>query len=254
MIPFIGFTGLVSLVVGWSITLHLHALARRTGALPERLLAIAFGGMFCLGFPLAGMSRVPALVGTPMGSGLFIAGLFSMVIGLRALNRFPEVVFRPGRRWARFVRITTTIVGSLSGIGCAVSVAKAGSREEMIESIQPWAIGLMFSILVPFLWNGVESSLYYRAMQRRLAIGLAEPETTHRFLLWALASWGSVAHITAILVIRASGLPIIAPLPMTIIATSSLVTSVCWWLAFLMPDSYRTRILGDRTDPESPRG
>ena len=251
MIPYIGATGLLSLVVGWSITFHLYALSRRTGALPERLLAIAFGGMFCLGFPLAGASRAQALVGTPMGSLLFACGLLGMVIGLRALNRFPEVVFRPGRRWARVLRIATTSLGSLSGLGCAISVAGADSRAEMIASIQPWAIGLMLSILVPFLWNGLESSIYHRAMKKRLAIGLADPETTHRFLLWALASWGSVVHVSAILIIRASGLPILAPLPMTIIATSSLITSVCWWLAFLMPDFYRARVLGQAANPDS---
>ncbi len=123
MIPFVGATGLFSLVVGWSITIHLFSLSRRTGALPERLLGIAFGGLFCLGFPLAGMSRAPSLVGTPAGSALFAIGLLGLVIGIRALNRFPEVVFRPGRRWARFVRVATTILGAVSGLGCARRLA-----------------------------------------------------------------------------------------------------------------------------------
>ena len=253
MATFVSVTGIISVCIGWLVTARLFALSRRSGGTPERLLATAFGGLFCVGYPLAGFSRAPGLTGTHEGALIFTIGAIGMVVGIAALNRFPQLVFRPDRRWAAVVSTLATLGGSVAGLGCVVSVASADSRAEMITSIQPWALGLMGSIGIPFLWNAIESSLYYRSMKKRLALGLAQPETTHRFLLWALASWCSVAQVAAVFVIRASGLPILAPLPMGIIAFSSLFASICWWLAFCMPETYRSRVLGQE-DPRPARG
>ena len=87
-------------------------------------------------------------------------------------------------------------------------------------------------------------------MKRRLTLGLAQPETTHRFLLWAIASWGTVGPVAVIAVMRATGIPIVSGLPMLIIACTTLISSGCWWLAFFMPDVYRSRVLGVSPDAD----
>ena len=101
-------------------------------------------------------------------------------------------------------------------------------------------------------WNGLESLSYYRKMKKRAALGLSNLETTHRFLLWSLASGASVASVVAITAIRATGRPIMAPLGASIIACTTFVTTTCWCLAFFMPDAYRSRVLAEPPSLDEP--
>lgn len=241
-------SGLISVLVGWLVTMRLFALARRTRQEPEWLLALAFGGLFCVGYPLAGASRAPGLTGTNEGSLLFAMGALGMVAGIVALGRFPYVVFRRDARWAFALSSVITALGVAGGVGCIVAVAGADTKEAMIARIQQPAIALVASVLITFAWNAGESFRYWRIMKRRVPLGLATPETTHRFLLWGLSSITSVGEAAAIMTIRASGMPIMSPLPMTIIAFAALLSSACWWLAFFMPDAYRRRVLGANPD------
>lgn len=250
MTVFAGLAGSISVLVGWLVTARLFGLARQTRAVPESLLAIAFGGLFCVGYPLAGASRAPGLHMTNEGSLLFALGAIGMVIGVAALGRFPYVVFRPGESWASLLSAAITTFGAIGGLGCAGVVANANTAEAMVSEIQPWAVTLMAAVALSFFWNALESSRYFVSMKRRLALGLAHPETTHRFLLWAIASWCTFAAVGTILAMRASGIAILATLPMTIISCSALVASTCWWLAFFMPDAYRSRVLGIAPVPD----
>jgi hypothetical protein len=242
MLALTAITGIVSLAVGWLVTVKLFALAKRTGAAPERLLATGFAGLFGVGYPLAAVSRAPGLSATYEGALIFTIAVIGMLVGLSALNRFPQTVFRPGRRWAVLLAHVATAAGVVAGLGSVVCVTSAKNQAEMIVAMQPWALGLIGSIGVSMLWNAVESTLYHRVMKKRLALGLADAPTTHRFLLWALAGWAACAQMAAVMAIRASGLPILAPLPMGLIAASSLVSSLCLWLAFFMPEAYRARL------------
>lgn len=251
MTLFAAIAGLLSIVIAWGATLRLFSLARRTRSVPEWLLAIGFCGLYCVGYPLAGASRAPGMTGTVEGSLFFACGAIGMVTGTIALGRFPFVVFRPGSRWAAALSFAISVVGSVAGAGCAVTVARSQTAAEMIIEIQVWALLLMSTLAVCFLWHAVESSLYFIRMKKRLALGLARPDTTYRFLLWAMASWCSFGMVTTISVMRGSGVAILSALPMTIIALGSLVTSFCWWLAFFMPRSLEARLPGvapDRDD------
>lgn len=239
MLLFAGIAGSVSLVIGWLVTHRLFRLARDSGGAPERLLAIAFGGLFCIAYPLAAASRAPALGETHEGSLLFALAMIGMITGLGALCRFPYIVFRPDADWARLLAIGTTLLGGSSGLGAVGAVAQASTREETIRAIQPWALVLVGSIGIAMLWNAIESTLYYRNMKKRIGLGLADAATTHRFLLWAIAGWASTGQILVILAMRGSGMAILSPLPMSVIAVAALAGSLAWGLAFFMPESYR---------------
>jgi hypothetical protein len=242
MIALTAIAGSFSLIVGWLVTAKLFALARRTGAQPERLLATAFGGLFCVGYPLGAASRFPGLAGTHQGSLIYALAAIGIVVGVAALNRFPQVVFRPGRRWAEILSGVAATAGVIAGLGSIVAVAGAESTEDAVRRMGPWALALLFSIGTPFLWNAIESALYYSDMKKRLALGLSDPSTTHRFLLWAIASSAASVEILVTAAIRASGIAILSPLPMTIIAVGALVSAACWALAFFMPEGYRARL------------
>ena len=251
MTLFAAAVGLLSIVIAWGVTLRLFSLARRTRSLPERLLAIGFSSLFCVGYPLAGASRAPGMAGTVEGSLFFACGAIGMVTGTIALGRFPLVVFRPGSSWAKGLSVAIALSGSIAGTGCAVTVARSHTTAEMITNIHAWALLLMSTLAVCFLWHAVESSLYFGRMKKRLALGLARPDTTYRFLLWALASWCNFGMVATIAVLRATGVAILSALPMTIIALGSLVTSFCWWLAFFMPRSLEVRLPGAAADGRS---
>ncbi len=244
MTVFAAITGLVSVLVGWLVTARLFSLARRSRQEPERLLALTFGGLFCVGYPLSGASRAPGLTGTHEGALLFTLGALGMVVGIVALGRFPLVVFRPTSLWARVLSIAITLLGAAGGLGCAIAVAGADTRAEMVSRIEWPAIALCASVGAAFAWNAAESFRYWRIMKKRLALELARADTTHRFLLWGLASTASAFLALSILSIRAAGTPILSPAPMAIMTCSTLVTSSCWWLAFFMPAAYRRRVLG----------
>jgi len=244
MLIFAAIAGLVSLIVGWAVTWRLFGLARRTGALPESLLAIAFCGLFSVGFPLTAASRAPALVMTYEGSLFFTLGALGMLVGIAALARFPYVVFHPSEQWAGLLSLAIGVLGAVGSVGAAGAVTFATSEAAMIAEIQPWTIALMLSVASSFLWNGMESIRYYANMKKRASIGLSSPEITHRFLLWSIASAACTLLVVAMIVIRAAGLPVLAPLGAILISSVALVAATCWWLAFFMPDLYQRRVLG----------
>lgn len=249
MAVFAGITGGIALVLGWIVTIRLFALARRSGRAPERLLATSFGGLFCVGFPLSAAGRIPALDTTTEGALLFTLGAIGIATGVAALGRFPYVVFRPGRLWARLLSAGIALGGVVAGAGIAWAATTAETPLVQRARIESWAVLLMTTICLAYLWNALESSEYYRRMRRRRALGLATADTTHRFLLWAVASWASAVPIAAISLMRSFGTPILTPLPISLIGCTTLVTSTCWWLAFFMPDAYRRRVL-DPSDGE----
>ncbi|MCA9504467.1 MAG: hypothetical protein R3F16_23075 [Myxococcota bacterium] len=246
--------GALSIVSAWLMTYRLFALARRTGQTPEWLLATAFGGFFCVGYPLMGMSRLPAMAETSEGSLLYALGATGMVVGIAALSRFPKVVFRPKARWATALCAATTIAGAVSALGLTIQAISAPTFEEMIARGLPWAIALVLSLGVPFLWNAIESLVYYRRMRRRRVLGLASPSATHAFLLWSIASWVSVLQVVLLVAVRLAGQPILSPGPMALIATCALVTWACWSLAFFMPDVYRRHVLGEHPTDATEQG
>ena len=80
-------------------------------------------------------------------------------------------------------------------------------------------------------------------MRRRLALGLADPITTHRFALWGIAAGsagtGTVVGLSAVAL---QGFEMVmAP---SILASSSAfgtVSALAMWIAFFPPRAYRMR-------------
>lgn len=231
-------------VMAWIVSARLFALAGRTGGKPERTTAIALSALFCCGYPLAAASRAPGLDGTYEGSLFFTISMIAITIGIGALYRLPQMIFRPRRPWAILLRNLAATAGAIAGAGSAFAVTVTPRPEEMIQATRPWAIALMTTILLPFLWHGIEATLHYRRMQRRLKLGLADPVTTHRFLLWAVCSWLAVATHGTVIVLRAADIPIRSPFPFTLIALDALLCIACVELIFQMPRAYRIHVIG----------
>ena len=91
----------------------------------------------------------------------------------------------------------------------------------------------------------VDAAQEARAAPVQIALGDAHGLNTLKY---------QPAKIAAIMTIRITGLPILAPLGASLISCASLLNTGCWWLAFFMPDAYRHRVLGIEPEANAAEG
>jgi len=160
--------------------LHLGGVARRSGALPDRLLA-AFFLLLAAGVP----PRMLAVdLATHVGrswTGFWLSAAASLAIGsaLACLAAFTWQVFRPGKRWAKRV---------FQMHAAAMFAAFAAGTTSLRAADGSGPIAIVFNGLaaLALVWAFAECLLYYRRMRRQRVVGLAEPVLANRFLLWAV--------------------------------------------------------------------
>jgi hypothetical protein len=161
--------------------LHLARVAHRSGAVPDRLLA-AFFLLIAAGIP----PRMTAVDLATSGTGTSWTSFWLnttanglMGIGLVCLAAFAWQVFRPRSSWAK---------GLVVGLGVAIAAAilTAATSLEASQGSGPAAIAFSGLGVAAILWTFVECVLYYSGIRRRLALGMADPIVTNRFLLWSI--------------------------------------------------------------------
>jgi hypothetical protein len=242
--------------------IHLLRIARRSGAVPDRLLS-AFFLLSALGVPprIAAIDLATAGAGTNLlGFWLTTAANLSIGTGIVCLAAFAWQVFRPTKAWARNVVI---------GCGLAIAAATAAGTTSLgaAGGSAPQAIAFNFIGALVLVWAFVECVVYYQRMRRRRTVGLADPLVTNRFFLWSV--WTGTIGLNALFttglrvavwssgagaVMAAGGDPggdwlawiRLAKGLVLIIAPTALVSV---WLSFTPPAAYR-RWLG-QTDGES---
>ncbi|MAE95112.1 MAG: hypothetical protein CL910_10665 [Deltaproteobacteria bacterium] len=228
----------VGVTIGWRLT----AVAGPNGGGSEAILGRAFLSIFGLTYPLMAISRLPGLPATAVGKMLFGLGLLSALFGLASFYVFTRRVFRPEGGWAAALVWAAAAAAVVILVGSAWTIQGAVDKQAVVDGMRPWAFGILFLAAVPFVWTATESLVYYRRMRRRVALGLADPLTTNRFLLWAVAAIAAALQIAIMAAFRAAGWAIMAPLPMTASCGTTLLTIGFWYLAFVPPAWYRTRI------------
>lgn len=175
-----------------------------------------------------------------------------LTIGLACLVLFVLRVFRPedGRaRLAAGVVITASVI-----TGAYAIWERATIGEQPITVITTNA-----TRLAPVAWAFFESHRYWRNMQRREALGLADPVVRNRFGLWTIWTAGVVIVPIVTLVMRITVLSIYglqgiedgsvaAILPTLLGVVRGLflvvlpVSMGALWLSFFPPQSYLARI------------
>jgi hypothetical protein len=109
------------------------------------------------------------------------------------------------------------------------------------------SFGLRTLVFTPYLWIFVESLAYHRRMRRRLRLGLANPVTTNRFLLFAIWTGGVVAVTTLGLIGAAlarlggggAGQELFSNTAvLTLTRLCSLPIAIAIWLTFFAPSRY----------------
>jgi len=231
-----GAATLLFVIVSAPLGVRLLQLARRTRAVPELALGLAFFLVGALGYPLGLLSILPALP-EPLARCSFALANLATGVGSAAVFVFTRSVFRPDARWAAAL---VWLGAAVLGVQTAFGVARALSAE-------PASFGtpdLGFSVrqaatAFSYAWTAVEALRYRALLVRRLALGLAEVEVVNRFLLWAIAGVGAFTGSSVMSAVSLVGeSPWQDPLALSAVGLGGFVAAVCAALAFLPPRVY----------------
>ncbi|TDJ13102.1 MAG: hypothetical protein E2O66_05950 [Deltaproteobacteria bacterium] len=249
---------LLCLVVGS----RLIQLGRRTSGGPELSLGLFFIAYFFLANALSCvlyMGWADASLTPPelVLRGLSAAYVFFAGIGVVGLLHFLRVTFRQKQRWSLPL---AAVIGAATFGGAVYYGLSEGFSVRVVNGAGYWVS--FCGRVAPFVWLAVESFLYWRRMERRLRIGLADPVVSNRFLL--IGVWSSIAFLLALtdpaarlLYFLRSGTtdvwdPVIGlPIILWVIPTTSLFAAlgaVALFLAFFPLEGYR-RWLSQRSVP-----
>lgn len=221
--------------IGW----RLLALWWRTRQTPELLLGLGLVLMSCIAIPLTGVGRLPAAAETVVGKTCFALGMGSIAVASALLIAFTQRVFRAGEAWAGAfgVGISLLIFGSVVWVSYVNFVG--ASVAEIVPRMRPGTLVLIGSMLVCFAWASVESFRYRANLERRLALGLADPVLVDRFYLWGVSSGANTVLLAVLLYCVESGMVILREtIPLTALALVGSVMSAAWYLTFLAPEPY----------------
>lgn len=234
-------------VVATVVAIRLVALGRRTHRIPECTLGLAIGLTGGLGYGIlmvgmigrraAGWDDAPEFYTWVIGLGWVLHHL-----GVSFMLDFVRRVFRPGERWAGLLQAGLCAI--LWG-GWLMNVIQG----ELVASRPGFYYWISFAVIGSYpLWTAAEALHYWNMMRKRVALGLADPLVTNRFLLWAIASLGTMASIWTVQLPTLLGYEILTPAAehitsITMIATAVLgIVTICtYWLTFFPPAWYRAR-------------
>jgi hypothetical protein len=169
---------LVYLFVG----VRLYLLSRRTGQLPEALIAASFL-LWTLSYaiydiPYAFVESEELVPAVFSYGSLIVAASASVVFAF-----FIRAVFRRDARWAMWL-VAAIAVSNLAGV---VGMACMGDWEGINPLANPWYWLEFFGRFAPSTWMGAEGFAQYFKTRRRLKLGLSVPMACNRFLLWGIA-------------------------------------------------------------------
>ncbi len=184
----------ISAVVYLFVGLRLYRLSRHTGHTPETLIAASFL-LWMLSYAIWDIpyafvdsaERVPAVYS--YGSQIALAS------GYLVFAFFIRAVFRPDARWATAL----VAVIEVSILAALVGSAWVGDWEGIELLAHPWYWLDFFGTIAPISWMGVEGFFQYFKTRKQLKLGLCDPMTCNRFLLWGIAGslWVILESIVA---------------------------------------------------------
>jgi hypothetical protein len=215
--------------------LRLLLLWSRTRLLPELSAGMALLCIGPLGFSLTVLSTSipsPALANSVWA----VAGL-SLNLGAASAFLFTQVVYYPEKAAVRraVALLALVLAGCWVFEGLThgfIAQESAGPAIRISDWLRTFAL----------IWASAEALRFHHKLRRRLALGLADPEVTRRFLLWGIgigsAGLGSLIDSTVkLLVERAWEVPALTLSN----ALTGTVAAIGLWMAFV-PRSRRAAV------------
>lgn len=234
--PFAALATLAFVAVSALLGVRLLLLARRTRALPELALGIAFLLVGALGYPLGLLSAAQAAP-EPLARAGFALSNLAVAVGSAAVFVFTRVVFRPDARWARAL---VSLAAGLLAAQAAFGVARALRGDPASFGVPDLGFSLRQALTAfSYGWTAVEALRYHALLRRRLVLGLAEVALVNRFALWAIAGAGAFSGSAVMSGVSLTGAaPWEDPLALSAVGLGGVVAAVCAALAFMPPRAY----------------
>jgi hypothetical protein len=180
---------LIAALIYLAVGIRLFALSRRTRGRPEYLLALTY---LCTGVSYY-LYEFPSMFELDQAWILILARIIYSV-GMVPLLLFTRDVFRSDSRWAN--PLVWAIALSLFS-GVSFSTLNGDIEGLIVNSLWFWCDWIGYT--APYIWISAEALIAYRSAQKRLRLGLCEPDVVNRFLLWAL--FGFFAAVAGIALI-----------------------------------------------------
>jgi hypothetical protein len=235
----VGLPVLALLVVALLVGGRLLLLARRTRGAPEFCIGMGFYLNAVFGHPLMAGSGFGGARVSEVNLPLFALGSLLVGIGMMFLYAFTWRVFRPHEAWARW-GIALAFLGLVAqSAGMTYALASAGADASPHEVTAGWATVEHALVGLCLGWTGLESLLFHLRMRRRLALGLAEPVVTNRFLLWAIFGIATFLVLVVNMTYHIAGVSTLTdPVCQLVTILGALLASGAMYLAFLPPAVY----------------
>ncbi len=230
-----------TLVAGFAVGGRLLWLARETHRAAESFLGLAVTAL-----ALAAVGEVAAMEMARGGDvraayPLEVIALFLHSVSASSLSFAIWRVFHPDRRWAFYLCVLTSalVFDSWMAVilpGLHTSVTGFTFWFDLHVGVRAFAS----------TWGTCAAFAYHLRLRRRLALGLTDRFTCHRFGLWSLALGCTAAMLTIGLAVNVSMDVLVFAWPPGLLCVGMLGVLGSWalWFAFMPPEFYLRFIEG----------
>jgi len=174
---------LLFVVVSTLVGVRVLIVAQRSKGRPELLMGTGMVLIGGVGYPSTILAGFGGTVGE-LNVALYAFGCAMTQIGITLIYAFTQQVFRPGEAWARALVAFGGTTLLVSWIGATRSLLLADAAETSFLVARGWLGVAMVGYTICFLWTAIEGFVHHGMAVKRMALGLADPVTTNRFLLW----------------------------------------------------------------------
>jgi hypothetical protein len=169
-----------------AVGLRLVWIGARRNVGPAWSCGLGFTFIALVGQPLQAASG--SYTGTlgEINHGLAAAGLLFVTAGLASFFAFTLTVFRRQSRWAWILTCAAILALTVFAFGRIGAMASADRALRAVVVGAPWSKGIGTISMICYAWLGIEGLLEWSKSRKRLALGLADPVVSNRFLMWGL--------------------------------------------------------------------
>ena len=226
-------------VPGWAAGLLIFAISLSFFVGP-RLLKVAWRTRrwpeFALGFFIVtdalGSIGIVLALRRPESELLSAVPLLLTVLGAVAFYTATWRVFRPDSNRGAIV----AVLGALLLLGCWAGRVWIDGDPALMTSSSPWNLLLLLARCGSFAWWALEALLYSRKVSRQEKVGLAEPGSSLRFLLWSLIGVAALSALCCLLVLALLGMRMAdVPALFASMALAVVVATAAAYVSFFWP-------------------
>ena len=210
--------------------------ARTSRGVPELLIGLAYVAAPATGYPLCILA--PLIPSRAIAAPLYVLGETLLVSGCCSYLFFTAKVFRPREGWATGCAAVGSAILVAAGVQITGAYFVSADAAENVARARPGLTAMVGILALYYAWTAFEGFRYHAMMKKRMALGLADPVVTNRFLLWAFAGLVSLAWISVSAVCLAAGIDLRSTLPLLCTSTGGFANTLLLVLIFMPPAAY----------------